>query len=149
MSDHTNSSPAPDEHSGVTPAGAPSVAVEDKTMTVVTYALFLGGFVSGGVSAIIGLILAYANRSTATPRAQSHYTFLIRTFWIGAAIMLAAGAMLFWGAILSVILIGIPVLILGKLVFGLSSIWYGLRCIVGLLKALQNEAYPTPQNYIL
>ena len=77
MSDQTNTNPIP-------------VAVEDKTMTVVTYALFLGGFVSGGVSAIIGLIIAYANRSTATPRAQSHYTFLIRTFWIGAAIMLAA-----------------------------------------------------------
>lgn len=136
MSDQTNSNPMP-------------VAVEDKTMTVVTYALFLGGFVSGGLTAIIGLILAYANRGTATARAGSHYTFLIRTFWIGAAIMLAAGAMMFWGAILSIILIGLPILALGKLTFGLSSLWYGLRCIVGLVKALQDEAYPTPQNYIL
>ena len=136
MSDQTNSPPIP-------------AAVEDKTMTVVTYALFLGGFVSGGLTAIIGVIIAYANRSTATARALSHYTFLIRTFWIGAAIMLAAGAMMFWGAILSIILIGLPILALGKLTFALSSIWYGLRCIVGLVKALQDEAYPTPLNYLL
>jgi len=84
LSDQINSNPIP-------------VAVEDKTMTVVTYALFLGGFITGGASAVIGLILAYANRSTATARALSHYTFLIRTFWIGAVVMLATGAMFFWG----------------------------------------------------
>jgi len=136
LSDQTTHNPLP-------------VAVEDKTLTVVTYALFLGAFISGGATAIIGVIIAYANRSTATARALSHYTFLIRTFWIGCAVMLVAGAMFFWGAILSIILIGIPILMLAKLTLALSSIWYGLRCVVGLVKALQDEAYPTPQNYIL
>ena len=57
MSDQTTHNPLP-------------VAVEDKTLTVVTYALFLGAFISGGATAIIGVIIAYANRSTATARAR-------------------------------------------------------------------------------
>jgi len=38
---------------------------------------------------------------------------------------------------------------LAQLTLALTSIWYGLRCVVGLVKASQNEAYPNPLNYIL
>jgi len=61
------------------------VATDDRTMPAVTYGLYLLGFASAGLTTLIGLIIAYANRAAATPAIASHYTFLIRTFWLSAA----------------------------------------------------------------
>ncbi|HEX7885450.1 MAG TPA: hypothetical protein VF474_05690 [Phenylobacterium sp.] len=118
-------------------------ATEDKTMPAVCYALYLLAFATG-ITAIVGLIVAYAQRSTAGPTMQSHYTFLIRTFWIGAVLMVG-GAILFGvGALLSVILIGFPIMAAAGLVWGGAGIWYGLRCIVGLVHLSRGDAYPRP-----
>ena len=37
-----------------------------------------------GITAIVGLIIAYVNRDDAPGWLQTHYRFQIRTFWIGA-----------------------------------------------------------------
>ena len=66
--------------------------------------LYLGGYVTG-ISAIVGVVLGYVWRSE--PKAGwevSHYAYLIRTFWIGLI-----GSVV--GVVLTVILIGIPILI--------------------------------------
>jgi hypothetical protein len=65
-------------------------AYEDKTMAVVCYALYLLAFATG-ITAIIGVIIAYTQRPTAGPVMESHYTFLIRTFWIGLVLMIGGG----------------------------------------------------------
>jgi uncharacterized membrane protein len=81
-------------------------ASEDRTMPAVVYALYLVGL-THGLTIIIGLILAYASRSAAGPVMQSHYTFQIRTFWLSIGWFLIGCALMFWGAIFSVVLIGI------------------------------------------
>lgn len=129
--------------------GSVAVASEDKTLPIVTYALFLLSLVSGGLTGLIGLVLAYVNRSTASPAVASHYTFLIRTFWIGLAAIIAGASLMFWGAIFSLILIGIPFLMLGKLILGLLGIWFAVRCVVGLVRLTRDEAYPTPMSWVL
>ena len=55
---------------------------EDRTMPIICYALYLLAFATGGLTAIVGVIIAYMQRSTAGPVMHSHYTFLIRTFWL-------------------------------------------------------------------
>ena len=42
------------------------------------------------------------------------------------------------------ILIGIPLLILAKIMFALGAVWYGLRCVVGVIYLAQGEPYPRP-----
>ena len=46
------------------------------------YILYFIGFVVG-ITAIAGLIVAYLKRGEAGPNATTHFTFQIRTFWIG------------------------------------------------------------------
>lgn len=118
-------------------------AAEDKTLPAVTYALYLLAFATG-ITAVIGVILAYANQASAGPMMRSHYTFLIRTFWIGLVWCVIAGMVLAVGIPLSFILIGIPMLILAKAMFALGAVWYGLRCVVGVIYLAQGEPYPRP-----
>lgn len=122
-------------------------ATEDKTMPAVCYALYLLAFATG-ITAIIGLIIAYSQRAAAGPAMQSHYTFLIRTFWIGLILMVAGGVLFGVGALLAVILIGFPIMGLAWLVTGGAAIWYGVRCIVGLVFLSRGEAYPRPYAVI-
>jgi uncharacterized membrane protein len=123
-------------------------ATEDRTLPAVTYALYLLAFATG-FTAIIGVIVAYANQGAAGPQMRTHYTFLIRTFWIGLVWCLIAGMTLGVGIPLSFILIGIPLLILAKVMFGLGAVWYGLRCIVGVIYLAQEEPYPRPHALII
>jgi uncharacterized membrane protein len=122
-------------------------ATEDKTMPAVCYALYLLAFATG-ITAIVGLIIAYAQRSSAGPAMQSHYTFLIRTFWIGLVLAVVGGILggvLFAiGAVLTVVLIGFPIMALAGAVWAIAAIWYGVRCIVGLIYLSRGEAYPRP-----
>jgi uncharacterized membrane protein len=124
-------------------------ATEDRTMPAVAYALFLLGFVTAGLTAIVGLILAYASQAAAGPFARSHYTFLTRTFWLGLGWCFLWGLLFVIAIPLSFILIGIPLLILAKLMLGLGVVWYGVRCIVGVVVLSQGEPYPRPYSWLI
>ena len=54
---------------------------EDRTMPAVVYALCILGLFHG-LTLIIGVIMAYVLRGGAGPASHSHYTYVIRTFWI-------------------------------------------------------------------
>ena len=118
-------------------------AREDTTMATVCYALYLAAFFTG-ITAIVGVIIAYAQQNTAGPVMRSHYTFLIRTFWIGLALMVATCIVAGIGAVLSVVLIGIPILFLAGLMGTVASIWFAVRCIIGLVNCARGDAYPRP-----
>ena len=121
---------------------------EDKTMPAVCYALYLIAFATG-ITAVIGLVIAYAQRQTAGPVNGSHYTFLIRTFWIGLAVFLGLGVLIGISAVLSVVLIGIPFLMLFLFLWGAVGVWFAIRCAVGLIYLSQGEAYPRPQTWLI
>jgi uncharacterized membrane protein len=123
--------------------------VEDRTLPGVAYALYLVGICTAGFTSIIGVILAYANQGSAGARARSHYTFLIRTFWLGLGWMAVSCMVFAVGVPLSFILIGIPLLILAKLMFGMGFVWYALRSIVGVIYLARDEAYPRPYAVLL
>src|ERR1700761_1305416 len=120
---------------------------DDRTLPTVVYALYLLGLING-LTVIIGVIIAYANRDRAGPRTQSHYTFQIRTFWLAIVLWLIAGMMFAVGGLLAVILIGIPFLMLGALILGLTHIWFAVRSIVGLMHVSRDEAYPRPRTWL-
>lgn len=123
-------------------------ANEDKTMPTVCYALYLLGFATGGLTSIVGLIIAYAQRAAVGPAMESHYTFLIRTFWITLAVAIAGGVLFGAGLVLSIILIGFPIMGVAGLIMGAAGVLYGVRTIVGLVFLSRGEAYPRPYAVI-
>ena len=121
---------------------------EDRTMPAVVYALYLLGIVNG-LTVLIGLILAYANRGGAGALARSHYTFLIRTCWLWLAWALIGGLLILVGAPLSLILVGLPIFGLGWLILGLIHLWFAMRAIVGVIHLARDEPYPRPYSWFL
>jgi uncharacterized membrane protein len=117
--------------------------IEDKTMPAVCYALYLLAFATG-ITAVIGLVIAYTQRSSAAPGMKTHFTYLIRTFWGGLVMMIVGGVIFGVGALLSIILIGFPIMGLAWLILTFATIWYAVRCIVGLVYLSRGEAHPRP-----
>ena len=140
----------------VSPAPVPPAPPHDATggasdlrsLTIVCYVLFLLAAVNG-VTALIGVIIAYAKRGDAAGTIwQSHFNNLILTFWVmvGAALVavlmwpIAFGALLaagpiFWPPALTLPFafwfLGIPLVV----------VWYFYRGVRGLMRASEERAY--------
>jgi uncharacterized membrane protein len=117
------------------PSTPSSVFSDERQMAMIIYILFLVGFPTFHVATIVGLVLAYVNRDGAPAWLRSHYTLQIRTFWIGLLYFFVACVCLF-------ILIGVPMILA-------VSVWYVVRCALGISRLLKNEAYPTPESWVL
>jgi uncharacterized membrane protein len=120
---------------------------DDRTLPTVVYALYLLGLING-LTILIGLFIAYANRNPSASAAQTHYIFQIRSFWIGIACWVVGCVFLMWGIPLAPILIGIPFLILAGLIFALTHIWFAIRCILGLIYVSRGDPYPRPRAWL-
>lgn len=132
------------------PAPSPVLrAEEDKVLPAVVYALYLLGFASCAATTVVGLIVAYSNRSTAGPINESHYTFAIRSFWLTIGWFLIGLAMFILGLPLSLLLVGIPVVAAGIMIMGLVGVWFAIRCGVGIYYLAKGEAYPRPRTWLI
>lgn len=121
---------------------------EDRVLPAVVYGLYLFGVLSALITVFIGLIIAYANRSTADARMETHYSFMIRTFWLSIWWIIIGVVMCVVGGVLSLILIGLPVLALGILILSVIGVWFIARCILGLYYLIKDEAYPRPYSWL-
>lgn len=122
---------------------------EDRVLPAIVYALYILGAMTVLLTVIIGLVIAYANRSTAGSRMDTHYRFLIQTFWKTIWWFLIGVALCVVGGILSVILIGLPILAVGILILCVVGVWFYVRCVVGLVYLAQDEPYPRPDAWLL
>jgi uncharacterized membrane protein len=118
--------------------GTAMVATEgafDRNATNVSlvYYLYLSSIVLG-VTAIVGLIIAYINRAGDADWLDSHYTYQIRTFWIG---LLYAAI----GLVLTFAVIGLLVLLF-------VLIWWVVRCVKGLKWAGSRAPVPQPDTWL-
>lgn len=95
---------------------------------------YLGGFVTG-ISAIVGVVLAHVwQGDNGEEWAGSHFTYLIRTFWISLIGFFVAG-------LLTIVLIGF-------LLFPLLAVWVAVRSIMSLIKAQKREPMPDPNTLL-
>jgi len=104
------------------------------TNALVIYILYLASLVIG-VTGIVGLVLAYINRGKAGGIVESHYTFLIRTFWIGLLYALIAVVLIF--------------LVIGFLLMFAVAVWFIARCILGIQALQRGEPIKNPQSWLL
>lgn len=105
-----------------------------KSNVQLVYALYLAGFVVG-ITPLIGLVIAYINRGKGGGLLDSHYTYAIRTFWIG---MLYS----FVSLLLTFVFIGV-------IGFIATAVWSIARCVIGLQKIGRGEAIDNPQSWLL
>lgn len=118
-------------------------AAEDRTLPAICYALYFIGL-THGLTTVIGLIIAYASRDQAGPRMYTHYTWLIRTFWMTLAGFALGGLLMLVGIPLSIILIGIPAVVAGGLLMGAAWVFCVVRLILGVVYLSRDEEYPRP-----
>jgi uncharacterized membrane protein len=105
-----------------------------KTNLQVIYILYLASFVIG-ITGLVGIVLAYLNRGKSAPWLESHYTWAIRTFWIGLL-----------GSFISFILFFV---VIGMFTIILVAIWFIVRIVIGLQKLGRNEPIADPQSWLL
>ncbi|MGF1549628.1 MAG: DUF4870 family protein [Sphingomonadaceae bacterium] len=97
--------------------------------------LYLAGFIVG-ITVPVGLVLAYLWKAEAgEPWERSHFSYQIRTFWIGLAWAIA-------GTLLTFILVGFVVL------FALA-LWIIVRSLNSLLKASEHRPIPEPRSWLV
>lgn len=98
------------------------------------YILYLVSLVVG-VTAIVGLVMAYLYRDRYEPVLASHYTWQIRTFWIGVLFF-------FLGGLTAQLLIGVAILLA-------TYVWWIIRCVKGLQWMSRNQSVPEPTSWLL
>jgi uncharacterized membrane protein len=105
----------------------------DNSLAVVVYLLYCAGYFTG-ISALIGVIIAYVKVDDADPMLRSHYRFQIRTFWIGL-LYLAIGIPL------CVVLIGMPIV-------AWWGIWSLIRIVKGILLVIEHKPIVNPKSWL-
>jgi len=104
------------------------------TMARIIYVLYLVG-VATGITAIVGLVMAYVYQDDAPDWVKTHYRFQIRTFWIGL--------------LYSCISIALMVLLVGFLLFLLVVLWWIVRCVKGMKYLDEHKPYPDPDGWMI
>jgi len=110
-----------------------SMSKNPMTMPRATYILYAIAAVSG-FPMLIGLVLAYVARGDAPMWLQSHYTFMIRTFWYGVA-LIAIGLVTF--------IIGV-----GMFLLWILPVWYVVRIVRGWMLLENQKPIPDPESWL-
>ena len=107
--------------------------ISDSNVALIVYLLYCTGYFTG-VSALIGVIIAHAKVDDTDPVLRSHYQFQIRTFWIGLLYLTI-------GTLLSIVLIGIPILIWW-------FVWSLIRIIKGIVRVSEYKPIARPTSWL-
>jgi uncharacterized membrane protein len=107
--------------------------VSDDSLALIVYVLYGGGYFTG-ISALIGLIIAYVKADDPDPVMRSHYQFQIRTFWIGLLYLVI-------GIPLCLALIGVPILVWW-------FVWTLIRIIKGSIAVDEHKPIANPRSWL-
>ena len=114
-------------------SGTERPIVSDSGLAVIVYVLYCLGYFTG-VSALIGVIIAHLKVDDTDPVLRSHYRFHIRTFWIGLLYLTL-------GFVLSIVLIGIPILLWWFL-------WSLIRIVKGFIRINEHKPIADPTSWL-
>ena len=118
----------------VTGPGSGQPAVSTTQVALIVYILYLVSYVTGGLTALVGVIIAHVQVDNADPMLASHYRFQIRTFWIGL-FYIVVGFILAW-------------VFIGILVWLWWFLWSIVRIIKGLLLLNENRPIANPASWL-
>lgn len=115
-------------------SGPPANNGFDTNRPTIVSLLYLASFVTG-ITGLVGIVLAHIWQGESDePWMRSHYTYLIRTFWIGL--------------IASVIAFVLSFVLIGLLLFPLIAVWFGVRSVLSMVRAQKREPMPEPETLL-
>jgi len=112
---------------------------EGKPAALIAWALYILSIPSANILVIVGLIVAYAARGGATGLAREHIEAQIVLFWSVFWWTIALWVLIAISSVASVILIGIPFLLLFLAAWFLLSVWFTVKSVLGLINLLQDR----------
>ncbi len=112
---------------------------EGKPAALIAWALYILSIPSANLLVIVGLVVAYAARGSATGIPRQHIEAQIRLFWSVFWWTIVTWVLIAISAVASLVLIGIPFLLLFLAVWFLISVWFTVKSILGLLQLLQDK----------
>ncbi len=108
------------------------VPMQGKETAMVAYVLLIASpllFFTG----IIAIVISYVYRDESPEWLQSHYTLIIRTFWISLLVgALSAPLVIFF---------------IGYLILLLWLIWFLVRCVKGIRMLSMGRPHPNPRGW--
>ncbi len=110
---------------------------QGRPAALIAWGLYILSIPSANLLVIVGLIVAYAGRESATGVARAHIDEQIRLFWSVAWWTVGLWVLLI---VCALTLILIPVAILCGLALFLLHIWFTIKSILGLINLMSNKA---------
>jgi uncharacterized membrane protein len=107
---------------------------DERQMVFIVYLCYLGSTLFWPLS-LVGVVLAYVNRDAAPDWLKAHYTYQIRTFWIGLLYIAVS-------VLLCLALIGIVLLLA-------CFAWFIIRCALGLDRVFKREPPANVQSWLI
>src|SRR5262245_43051982 len=108
--------------------------MSSRQLALIVYSLYFAAYITGGITSLIGVIIAHVQAGSVDPVTDTHYRFQIRTFWIGLLYLVIGGLLL-------VVIVGIAVLIWW-------FIWSLIRNVKGLLALNENKPIANPTSWL-
>ena len=112
---------------------------EGKPAALVAWGLYILSIPSANVLVLVGLVVAYAARGSATGVARQHIEAQIALFWSVFWWTIALWVLIVVSSVASIVLIGIPFLLLFLLLWFLLSVWFTVKSILGVLNLLSDK----------
>lgn len=100
---------------------------------LIIYILYLAGFLTGGITNLVGLVMAYVGADDQPEWLQTHYRFQIRTFWIGV--------------LYSLICLPLVLIFIGHILFFVVAVWLIIRCAKGIKWLDAKRPVPNPATW--
>jgi len=113
-----------------------SMNPNEKGSANLIYILFLAGFVTGGIAALVGVVMAYMAKDEAPDMLKTHYHNHINIFWKALA----------YGVLGAVLLVFLG---LGLLVWLAVAVWIIIRIVKGMQALAKDEAIENPGSWTL
>ena len=112
---------------------------EGRAAAGVVWLLYLLAIPSANLLAVVGVVVAYAMRGNATGWVRAHFDDQIRLFWSVIVWFIVLTILMIVSGVLSVILIGIPFLILAGIAMLVLFIWFTVKSVLGLIGVVQGR----------
>ena len=109
------------------------LVLHDRQNVQLIYILYLANFLLV-FSILAGLVMAYSQRGESERWLETHYTWLIRTFWIGLLYFLVSLLLVF--------------VIVGGILMFATMIWFVIRMVRGLQALSVNRPIGNPYSWM-
>lgn len=112
---------------------------QGKPAAMIAWGLYILSIPSANLLVLVGLVVAYAGRGSATGVARAHLDEQIRLFWSVFWWTIGLWIMVVISGIASIILIGIPFLLLALAALFILHVWFTIKAILALVNLLSDQ----------